>query len=203
VRSDWARYYDARADAVRETLLAALDRFPEPGLAVDLGCGAGADAAELLRRGWRVLAVDSEPEAVDRLRRRADLGPGGLDRLHTRVARMEHAELPAAQLVNASWSLPFCRPEAFPAVWRRITLALVPGGRFCGQLFGDRDGWRGEQELTFLSRPQVDSLLEGFEAEILDEVERDGRTALGEPKHWHVFNVVARKLEPAEGAHVG
>ena len=31
--------------------------------AVDLGCGAGRDARELLRAGWRVLAVDGEPAA--------------------------------------------------------------------------------------------------------------------------------------------
>jgi tellurite methyltransferase len=195
VGSDWARYYDARAGAVRETLLAALDRFVgEPGTAVDLGCGAGADAGELLRRGWRVLALDSEPEAIERLRARDDLGDGGLERLETQVVRFEEATLPAADLVNASWSLPFCPPEAFPGVWSAIVAALVPGGRFCGQLFGDHDSWRGEHDLTFLTRAQAESLLEGFEAEELDEVDEDGTTALGEPKHWHVFHVVARKL---------
>jgi SAM-dependent methyltransferase len=194
VASHWARYYDARADTVRETLLAALERIPDPGLAVDLGCGAGADAAELLRRGWRVLAVDSEAEAVERLRSRSDLGPDGLERLETVVARIEDVVLPAAELVNASWSLPFCPPSSFPTLWARIAAALLPGGRFSGQLFGDRDGWRGERELTFLRREEVDSLLRGFDPELLDEVEQDGQTALGQPKHWHVFHVVARKL---------
>ena len=189
----WSRYYDARANAVRETLLDALARFDAPGVAVDLGCGAGGDTAELLRRGWRVTAVDAEAEAIERLRAREDLGEGGLDRLDTQVARFDEAILPPADLVNASWSLPFCAPEAFAAIWARISESLVPGGRFCGQLFGDRDGWRANPGLTFLSRDAVDSLLAGFEAELLDEVEEDGTTALGEPKHWHVFHVVARK----------
>jgi trans-aconitate methyltransferase len=41
--------------------------------AVDLGCGAGRDTAELLRRGWRVLAIDAEAEAIRRLLERRDL----------------------------------------------------------------------------------------------------------------------------------
>src|SRR6266480_3626651 len=61
----WTRYYDAAGEQPRETLLFALDRFDaEAGaevgglFAVDLGCGTGRDSIELLRRGWRVLAID-------------------------------------------------------------------------------------------------------------------------------------------------
>src|SRR6266540_4136628 len=66
----WTRYYDAAGEQPRETLLFALERFDaEAGatarglFAVDLGCGTGRDSAELLRRGWRVLAIDAEAEA--------------------------------------------------------------------------------------------------------------------------------------------
>ena len=179
---------------MRETLQLALEQFAAPGLAVDLGCGAGGDVAELLRRGWRVLAIDAEEEAIRRLEARKDLGPDEHARLETQVARFEDATWPSADLVNSSWALPFCHPASFPAVWARIVTSLATGGRFSGQLFGDRDGWREDRDLTFLSRAEVDELLRGFEAEHLDEVEEDGRTALGQAKHWHVFHVVARKL---------
>jgi hypothetical protein len=33
----------------------------------------------------------------------------------------------------------------------------------------------------------------GFTIESLNEVENDRPTALGEPKHWHVYEVVARR----------
>jgi hypothetical protein len=36
-------------------------------------------------------------------------------------------------------------------------------------------------------------MLGGFEVEMLDEVERMGKTAMGKPKYWHVFHVVGRK----------
>jgi len=42
-------------------------------------------------------------------------------------------------------------------------------------------------------REEVERLLAPFEAERFDEVEEDGETALGKPKHWHLFHIVARK----------
>jgi len=187
----WARYYDASNDEPRETLLEALERFGEspPGrLAVDLGCGSGRDAAELLRRGWRVLAIDSEPEGLERLRARPEAGAA----LQTRRARLEEATWPAAELVNSSFALPFCDPGRFPEVWRQIVASLPPGGRFSGQLFGDRDEWAADG-LAVHTRAEAEALLAGFELERFDEVEEDGHTVHGVEKHWHVFHVVARR----------
>jgi SAM-dependent methyltransferase len=187
---DWNRYYDAAAEDPRRTLLLALEGFgDEHGFAVDLGCGTGRDTVELLRRGWRVLAIDGQPEAIDRLSARID----GHGRLRTQVASFEDAVWPLADLVNASFALPFCPPEAFEQVWQRIVDSLGAGGRFSGQLFGDRDGWVGTRPITFLAREEVERLLRGFELELFEEIEEDGATVVGELKHWHLFHVVARK----------
>ena len=129
----------------RETLLCALDRWAETaagaGHAVDLGCGTGRDTIELLRRGWSVLAIDAEPDAIAGLRARPDLPPG--TRLETHVTRFEDTDWPACDLVNASFALPLCPPQAFGPHWRRLVASIRPGGRFAGQLYGDRDSWAG------------------------------------------------------------
>src|SRR5258708_30442219 len=52
---------------------------------------------------------------------------------------------PTCDLVNASFSLPFCAPERFPEVWERIVESLRPGGRFCGQ--------RSEEHTSELQSP--------------------------------------------------
>ena len=194
----WVCFFDAAGAEPRETLLLALERYAaeatgesEP-LAVDLGCGTGRDSLELLRRGWRVLAVDVHPEALKRLRSKAATLQLAA-RLETLHSSFEAASWPTARLLNSSFALPFCPPDRFADLWRRIVSSLEGGGRFSGQLFGDRDEWADNRELTFHTRTEVEALLDGFDLERFDEVENEGQTALGEAKHWHLFHIVARR----------
>ena len=188
--SDWGTFYDAVAQRPpHETLLGAVARFDAPGFAVDLGCGDGRDTVELLRRGWRVLAIDAQAEGIRRLRERVEEDA----ELVTVVARFEDARWSEADLVNSSFALPFCSPDHFDDVWRRIRESIASGGRFSGQLFGDRDGWVGTRDMTFHTLPEAEALFQGLELERFDEVEEDGQTATGNAKHWHVFHVVARR----------
>lgn len=159
--------------------------------AVDLGCGDGRDTVELLRRNWRVIAIDGEPEAIARLRQRSDINRTYLE---TRVQRFEELTLPPdVELINASFCLPFCSPEAFTELWGEIVTALRSGGRFCGHLLGNRDSWTIYHDISYHTRSQIDQLLTPFNIELLDEEDHLGKTALGEEKHWHLYNIVARK----------
>ena len=187
--TDWTVYYEATGDEPRATLLDALDRFEHPGTAVDLGSGTGRDTAELVRRGWRVISIDGEPEAMARLTARTDLDHS---RVATQLARFEDATWPDVDLVSSSFSLPFVAADDFAGVWSRIVQSLRPGGRFCGQLFGDRDTW-ASQGVTCFTRSEVEALLSGLSIERIDEEEEDSRDASGTPKHWHLFHIVARK----------
>ncbi len=195
---DWSAYYSAVVGRPpRDTLLAALASFDAETsadgekFAVDLGCGDGRDTVELLKRGWRVLGIDGEQEAIARLLARPDINR---DRLETQIVRFEQLILPeAVDLVNASFSLPFCPPEHFPSLWEKIVSCLRSGGRFCGQLFGDRDSWAVYTSMNHHTREQIEVLLQPFEIEMLEEEEHPGKTALGEEKYWHLFQIVARK----------
>ncbi len=192
-RRDVRAYYDGAKDRPpRPTLVRAASAFATPGFAVDLGCGDGRDTVELLRRGWRVLAVDSSEEGIERLGRRDEI-PGDAP-LETRIARIEATEWPPADLVNASFVLPLLAPADFGRVWEWIAASLAPGGRFAGQLYGPKDGWAGRDGLSIHDRATVERLTSGFVVEQLDEVESDEPTARGKPKHWHVFHLVLRKL---------
>jgi trans-aconitate methyltransferase len=188
----FSTYYDAvEARPPRRTLLMAAGRFAAPGFAVDLGCGEGRDAVELLRRGWSVLAIDAEAEAIARLGVRADLPAGAM--LETRVQRFETAAWPECDLVNASFALPLCPPAAYPALWVRIVASLRRGGRFAGQLYGDRDGWAGRSGMTHHDRAAALRLIAGLETELFEEEESDAITPRGARKHWHIFHIVARR----------
>jgi SAM-dependent methyltransferase len=187
MNGSWAEYYEANDDRQPHDLLFdVLARFPRPGTAVDLGCGAGIDTAAMLQRGWSVFATDAEQEAIDRLRRRVGEAPN----LRTQRVPMEEVELPPADLVWASFSLFFCDPARFPDVWRKIETALPPGGRFTGQLLGDRDTWASDPGFTWFSQPDAEALFGGWKIERFDVEENDGE-AWSVPKHWHVFHVIA------------
>ena len=195
----WARYYEVTVDRPAwETVRMAIRRFaaeasPARGrLAVDLGCGAGRDARELLRAGWSVLAVDREPGAIRVLEAAtsADLRPG----LQTRVADLADVDVPPCDLVNASLSLPFMSPESFWDAWTRIIAALPVGGRLAAMLFGDRDGDAGDPTMTHPSPDAIRASLAAFEFEHWVDREEDSRTALGEPHHFHMLELVARRI---------
>ncbi len=150
VDREWRRYYEAAGDELlRQTLLFALSQFGPPGFAADLGCGGGRDTVELLRRGWHMLAIDAEPEAVQRLRERQDLGWAADQPLQTQIARLEQATWPEADLINASFALPCCPPDAVSLLSAQKAGSLRGDGRFSGQLFGDRDGLASEPDMSF------------------------------------------------------
>lgn len=196
----WRAYYGYMVgQPPRETVVFALDKFAAEGLpesersAVDMGCGEGRDTVAILRQGWRVFAFDGTPEGIDRLQSRPDLTPEMREHLTTAVMRFEAAEIPPARLINAAYSLPFCPREVFPELWQKILDSLLPGGRFSGQFFGDQDTWAVAGRVTFQTRAEVEELLAPLVVEHFVEEERDGTTANGSAKHWHVFHIVARK----------
>ena len=103
----WIRFYKAsEGTPAWPALLSALDRFEADApdvtgrFAIDLGCGAGRDTLEMLRRGWRILAIDKQPEAIEQVA--SVVPPELLDRLEGRVAAFEDiTTLPQADLINA------------------------------------------------------------------------------------------------------
>ena len=197
----WSSYYKVvEGRPPRETLIKALGLFDEEGkvkkrknryFSVDLGCGNGRDTAELLRQNWRVLAIDGQAEAIDQLRQRDDLNRMYLE---ARVQNFEDLTLPPdVDLVNASFCLPFCPAEHFSELWEVIVSALKKGGRFSGQLFGDRDSWATLANVVTHTRSQAEQLLNSFNIEFFEEEEHPGKTALGEDKYWHLYHIVACK----------
>ena len=193
---DWQNYYQMTDDRPpRETLMEALSRFDKEeavGRAVDLGCGNGRDTIEILRRGWSVLAIDAQASAIETLKKRPELDELKTT-LVTKVSRFENAVWSGADLVNSSFALPLCRKTDFLDIWQRIYDSLRSGGRFSGQLFGDRDGWAGNPTNTHFTLAEVQGLIEHYDIEEFWEEETDSVTPRGTPKHWHIYHIVARK----------
>ncbi|NCL76265.1 MULTISPECIES: bifunctional 2-polyprenyl-6-hydroxyphenol methylase/3-demethylubiquinol 3-O-methyltransferase UbiG [unclassified Rhodococcus (in: high G+C Gram-positive bacteria)] len=101
----------------------------EPGLALDVGCGEGADAIWLARRGWRVDGVDVSGVALQRAAEHADRAgaeiAGRITWLHENLTAWDPGrgryDLVSAQYMH----LP---PPERDVLFRRLAEAVAPGG---------------------------------------------------------------------------
>ena len=65
-----------------------------------------------------------------------------------------------------------------------------------GNFFGEKDSWSEiKPQITFLTKNQVMELFEDFEIIRFKEIEKDELTGLGEMKHWHIYDVIAKKVD--------
>src|SRR6202008_3944336 len=111
-------------------LLAILRRAGiRSGLVVDLGCGSGIWAAELIRRGYDVRGIDSSSAMIELARKQ---GPAA----RFVNASFLNAKLPACDAVTAIgevFNYTFDRrngPRQLAQLFRRVHQALRPGGAF-------------------------------------------------------------------------
>jgi SAM-dependent methyltransferase len=99
------------------------------GLVVDLGCGSGLWARELMKAGYRVLGVDISRSMIDIARRR-------VPEAEFRVGSLFEAELPPCNAVTALGEIlnylfdPDNDRQTLVRLFHRIYDALTPGGVF-------------------------------------------------------------------------
>jgi len=190
----WATYNDAQQGRdVRPLCKEVLALAGDGGgrTAVDFGCGLGKETRAMLSAGWRVHAIDGEPGTRERVLRTVD--EADRPRLTVQTTRFaDLTALPEADLVYAGFALPYVAPADFSRIWRLVLASLRPGALVAGNLFGVRDSWADDPLLTFLTETAARELFDGLEVLSFVEVDEDGQASTG-PKHWHVFDVVARR----------
>ena len=186
------KYYDNTTEAMPNyTVKKFIKLNVEPGNAVELGCGVGRDTVCLIKNGWNVLAIDRE-NVESRIV--AKLSEEELKQFKFLKQKFEYIELEKNNLVVANFSLPFCNKNNFKELWNKINNSILKDGYFVGNFFGINDEWKStKEEMTFLTKEQVIELFKDFEIIEFKEVEKDGTTGLGKMKHWHIFNVIAKK----------
>jgi tellurite methyltransferase len=187
----FAAYIQARRfDPPRPLLVTAASLVERKQHALDVGAGALNATRYLLSAGFaHVTALDASPNAKTLV---SELPP---EQVTFVLSRFEDYDFPArsSDLVNAEFSLPFINRVSFDAVFYKILDSVNYGGIFTGQLFGINDSWNVENSgMSFHTRQEAEHYFRRFELLSLSEEDHLGTTKLGEPKHWHIFHIIAR-----------
>lgn len=102
-------------------------------IAIDLGCGSSAPATLLLKRGWKVIAVDNSPSVLDILRQKhlTEIASGQLILIEADATEYTPAE--AVDLVVASDLFFYIDPALFFSTWKKVhDLFVKKGGILIG-----------------------------------------------------------------------
>ena len=187
------RYYDnTEADTPKKNVKYFVDNISTTsGKAIDIGCGSGNDSVYLIKNGWSVVSIDKE-NVGERISKRLDAEEQ--KRFKFQQQNFNDMKLEKADLIVANYSLPFCNNEKINYVWKNIVNSIRTNGYFVGNFFGIKDSWnKAESNMTFFTKEQVLNLFDEFDIIKFNEVEKEGLTGLGNMKHWHIFNVIAKK----------
>ncbi len=176
----------------RPGLVEALKHTDGRDAAADLGAGALNEARYLLEQNFsHVLAVDTEPLVSQKA---AAIGD---PRLEVQIKPMQDVALTenTYDVISAQASLFFVPTQDLTSLISHIHRALKQRGVFTGQFLGPNDSWRGLPGRYTQSESEVRELLSSFEVLSVtpDEYDRGTATSPDSIKHWHIFNVIARK----------
>lgn len=193
-----AAYYESTENReIRADLIFALEHLVGDRVAIDCGCGAGADIAFLRDHGFVVHAFDIEEAAILRCRNRFS----GDNNVRLSRDSFSSYVYPEASLLVADASLFFCPGNDFPGVWEKMSDALTDNGIFCGSFLGPRDSMASSaydkgaywDDVLVLNEQQIREKLVGYEILKWTEHDVSGESPQGTPHNWHIFSVVAKK----------
>ena len=192
------KYFDATEfREIRDDLVLAVSMVSEPKVAIDCGCGAGADIDFLEKNGFTVYGFDVEQESVSRCQSRFK----GIKNVILSQSSFSAFSYPKASLVIADASLFFCPRSEFKSVWENIYQCLCSNGVFCGSFLGKEDTMAeaGDNpsvfwpEVTAFDEPEVKQLFKSFDLRSFKIHKSTGKTSQGVAHNWHIFQVVAQK----------
>ncbi len=192
-------YSDTLNREIRDDLIFSVSLIKENKVALDCGCGAGADIAYLRKNGFVVHAFDIEEESIRICKRRFKED----NRVFLSQDSFSSYNYPSSNLVVADSSLFFCPENEFDDVWHRIVDVLEAGGVFCGSFMGPYDTMAGPEydkdalwpHISVFNEQQVRAKFVDFDILRFTEHKIDGKTPQGIPHQWHIFSVVAKNKQ--------
>lgn len=157
-------------------------------IAIDLGCGAGNDTIELINNGFNVTAIDSEVRVKEILQRRIP----DSEKLNIIINDFSKIKLPKADLIIANMSLFFVK-DNFNIFIKNMLKSLNENGFFIGNFLGKEDAWADNR--TTIDKEILLEFFKEFKMFYFSEEKYYKNLALGGNKYWHVYTIIAQKIQ--------
>lgn len=160
------------------------------GVALDLGCGSGAEAEYLARNGFMVDAIDKS-ETVAKVAKERTQG------LTVDVIQGDFREFQLRPdyytLAVAINSLPFVKKEDCRVLLESVKASIKPGGAVILAVFGPEHAWADRQDMGFWTLDEFRDLWQGWEILAMDEFKGPAPLVGGNVIFQHRIHVVAKK----------
>lgn len=144
------------------TLVSEIDGLPA-GRVLDVGCGEGADAVWLARRGWTVTGLEISGVALDRARRHAVDADVDVTWVHSGLVEA-HLAPESFDVVSAQYPV-LLRTPTFDAEYALLN-AVAPGGTLLvvHHIFTDEHGPRDDGHFSRADFVTVDMVAERLDS---------------------------------------
>ena len=156
--------------------------------AIDLGCGAGNNTEFLISKGFKVTAIDSQEEVKEFFSNK-NFNKENLDLI---IGDFSKIELPKADLILANMSLFFVK-DNFNLFLKRLLEKVNKNGFIVANFLGKEDEWNGNR--TTIEKDELLSYFKDFKMNYFSEEKYYKDTARGINKFWHVYTIMAQKIE--------
>jgi SAM-dependent methyltransferase len=195
----WDEYFQSQLHSPPEKfIISGLQKISGSGVgktAIDLGSGVGHETKLLLQKGYKVIAVDGNPRALQYMQ----LLPGiqkykpNLTTINTKFEKLIFKKLPQTDLVISSFALPFVPKREFNRVWQDIVASIKPGGYIIVNLFDPRFSFNNSKDqMTFHTKNQALALFANMKIVEFREMRNDPLKG-GAANHYYV--IIAKKIQ--------
>jgi tellurite methyltransferase len=194
----WDSYFQSiLVDPPEAFIVSGLQNISENGngkVAIDLGSGVGHETKLLLQKGYKVIAIDSNPRVYPYMLSQPGISQykSNLQFIGSKFENINFEKLPRTDLVISSFALPFVSKHHFNRVWQNIVATIKPGGYIIVNLFDSKFSfYNNKYQMTFHSKNEAKALFSNFKIISFREMRSDPLKP-GNQNHYYV--IVAKKL---------
>ena len=155
-------------------------------IAIDIGCGAGNDTIHLLNKGFKVTAIDNEPQVKELFKNRIEDNKN----LEIIIDDFSKIQLHKADLIFANFSLFFVKKD-FNILLENVIKSINKKGFFVGNFLGPEDDWIKSKAIV--ENEELLNYFSDFKIMYFSEEKYYQDTITKKNKFWHVYTIMAQR----------